>query len=67
MHGSMTCPVVATVGFEVASLHPMWLKNGAHVVTANKRALSNSLELYNSVYSAMRLHTYIHTKLKCFY
>ena len=45
----------------------MWLKNGAHVVTANKRALSNSLELYNSIYSAMRSYTYIHTYIHTIY
>jgi aspartokinase/homoserine dehydrogenase 1 len=27
----------ATTAHEVAGLHPHWLKNGAHVVTANKR------------------------------
>lgn len=27
---------------------------GAHVVTANKRAIANSLSLYNEVYTAAR-------------
>jgi homoserine dehydrogenase len=49
-----TIIIDATTSFDIASLHPLWLKRGAHVVTANKRALSNSLELYNSVYSAVR-------------
>eukprot|EP01036_Dinobryon_divergens_P033744 gene33744-43607_t len=44
-----TIIIDASTSFDVASMHPIWLKNGAHVVTANKRALSNSLELYNSV------------------
>lgn len=44
----------ATTDFGIAGLHPHWLRSGAHVVTANKRAISSSLELYNAVYSAVR-------------
>jgi bifunctional aspartokinase / homoserine dehydrogenase 1 len=44
----------ASTDFGIAALHPHWLKSGAHVVTANKRAISSSLELYNAVYSAVR-------------
>lgn len=44
----------ASTSFEVAKFHPSWLKQGAHVVTANKRALADSLELYNSVFNAVR-------------
>lgn len=44
----------ATTDHGIAALHPHWLRSGAHVVTANKRAISASLELYNSVYSAVR-------------
>jgi len=43
-----------TTAHEIAGLHPHWLKNGAHVVTANKRAISSSLDLYNAVYSAVK-------------
>lgn len=49
-----TIIIDASTSYEVAELHPTWLLHGAHVVTANKRALSNSLSLYNMVYSAMR-------------
>lgn len=49
-----TIIIDASTSYEVAELHPSWLLHGAHVVTANKRALSNSLSLYNLVYSAMR-------------
>ena len=38
----------------VANLHPKWLNGEVHIVTANKRAIATSLELYNSVYSAVR-------------
>eukprot|EP01041_Mallomonas_annulata_P005902 gene5902-11914_t len=38
----------------VANLHPIWLTHGAHVITANKLALSSSLSLYNAVYSAAK-------------
>lgn len=43
--------VDATNSEEVAALHPQWLLAGAHVVTANKRGLSSSLPLYNSIMS----------------
>lgn len=38
----------------VAQSHPKWLRMGCHVVTANKRALSKDLDLYNAVLSAAR-------------
>ena len=44
----------ATTDHGIAALHPHWLKSGAHVVLANKRAISSSLDLYNAVYSAVR-------------
>jgi aspartokinase/homoserine dehydrogenase 1 len=44
----------ASTAHGIAALHPYWLRSGAHVVTANKRAISSSLDLYNSVYSAVR-------------
>lgn len=34
---------------DIAELHPQWLSAGAHIVTANKRALAGSLDLYNMV------------------
>ena len=40
---------------EIAKLHPKWILGGAHVITANKRALSSSIELYNEVFSATKL------------
>lgn len=46
----------ATPSADVAGLHPTWLKKGAHIVTANKKALSSSLSLYNDVVEAVRSH-----------
>lgn len=43
----------ASSSAEVASLHPVWLRDSVHIVTANKRAIASSLELYNEVYSAV--------------
>ena len=48
--------VDASTSGAIADLHPFWLTNGAHVVTANKRAISSSIALYNSVYAAVRNH-----------
>jgi bifunctional aspartokinase / homoserine dehydrogenase 1 len=42
-----------TPSMEVASLHADWLRGSVHVVTANKRAISSSLEMYNNLLSAM--------------
>lgn len=47
----------ATTSGDVALLHPEWLNGGAHIVTANKRAICNDLSLYNSVYKAARLNS----------
>ena len=44
----------ASTSQDVAKLHPKWLKDGVHIVTANKRAVSSSIDLYNAVYSAVR-------------
>jgi aspartate kinase len=42
---------------EVALLHPVWLKAGSHVVTANKRALcSPDITLYNDVLQSSRIY-----------
>jgi homoserine dehydrogenase len=49
-----TIIIDASTGKSVAELHPQWLSGGAHIVTANKRAISSSLELYNAVYKAVR-------------
>jgi homoserine dehydrogenase len=49
-----TILIDTSTSHEVASLHPIWLRDGAHVVTANKRALASSLELYNAIYSEVR-------------
>ena len=38
----------------VADQHPAWLRKGSHIVTANKRGLSNSLDLYNNIFAAVR-------------
>lgn len=43
-----------TPSSSVAAMHPSWLRQGVHVITANKRALASSLDLYNDVYSAAR-------------
>ena len=43
-----------TTSAAIANLHPHWLRNGAHVVTANKRAISSSLELYNDIFAAAK-------------
>ena len=48
--------VDASTSQDIAELHPFWLTSGAHVVTANKRAISSSIALYNCVYSAVRNH-----------
>lgn len=53
-HSPHTIVIDATTSEEVAARHPLWLRAGAHVVTANKRALSASLDLYNAVYAAAR-------------
>jgi aspartokinase/homoserine dehydrogenase 1 len=39
---------------EIAACHPLWLRKGCHVVTANKRAIASELELYDAVFSAAR-------------
>ena len=44
----------ASTSHDVANLHPSWLHHGCHVVTANKRAIGSSLELYNEIFGAMR-------------
>eukprot|EP01040_Poterioochromonas_malhamensis_P013267 gene13267-14571_t len=44
----------ATTSYDIATLHPNWLSRGCHVVTANKRAISDGLDLYNAVMSAAR-------------
>lgn len=46
--------VDASSSFQVAEQHPSWLLARAHVVTANKLALSANLDLYNSLFSALR-------------
>jgi aspartokinase/homoserine dehydrogenase 1 len=45
----------------VSARHPSWLRARAHIVTANKRALSSDLALYNALYSEVRSthHTYM--------
>jgi aspartokinase/homoserine dehydrogenase 1 len=40
----------------IAELHPSWLNSGSHIVTANKRGLASSLDLYNQIYAAVRAH-----------
>jgi aspartokinase/homoserine dehydrogenase 1 len=49
-----TILIDTTTSSDVASKHPAWLRRGAHIVTANKRAISSSLDLYNAVWSAAR-------------
>lgn len=49
-----TIIIDCTPSEQVAKNHPLWLKSGCHVVTANKRALSSTLDLYNSVFSSAR-------------
>lgn len=44
----------ASTSHDVAQWHPKLLSGGMHVVTANKRALSSKLELYNSIVEAVR-------------
>ena len=39
---------------EVAKKHPLWVRGGAHVITASKKALSSSIELYNELFDACR-------------
>lgn len=46
-----------TASGEVAKLHPKWLNGGAHIVTANKRAICSDLSTYNSVYKAARINS----------
>ena len=38
----------------VAEMHPNWIRGGAHVITANKKALSSSIDLYNEVFAAAK-------------
>ena len=49
-----TILIDTTTSRGIAARHPEWLRRGAHIVTANKRAISHSLELYNDVYSTAR-------------
>lgn len=53
---SLHCVVIvdASTSYAVSELHPVWLRARAHIVTANKRALSSSLELYNALFSEVR-------------
>lgn len=44
----------ATPSHGVARLHPLWLRQGCHVVTANKRALADGIDLYNGIFNAAR-------------
>ena len=44
----------ASDSYSVACMHPDWLANGAHLVTANKRAIASSLNLYNEVHDAAK-------------
>jgi homoserine dehydrogenase len=46
--------VDASTSFDVSAKHPEWLRARAHIVTANKRALSSSLDLYNALFSEVR-------------
>jgi bifunctional aspartokinase / homoserine dehydrogenase 1 len=46
--------VDATTSTSVAALHPQWMRSGCHVVTANKRAISQGLSLYKEVFAAAR-------------
>lgn len=58
---SLPVIVDATTSFDVSAMHPAWLRARAHIVTANKRALSSSLELYNALFSEVRAthHSYM--------
>ncbi len=47
----------ATTSEQVAKMHPEWLLKGAHIVTANRRAISSDLSLYNRVYKAARIRS----------
>lgn len=49
-----TIIIDASTSTAIAQLHPKWLRKGAHVVTANKRAISAGLELYNEVYASAK-------------
>eukprot|EP01038_Epipyxis_sp_PR26KG_P012220 gene12220-16370_t len=49
-----TIIIDASTSLDVAKLHPTWLKSGAHVVTANKRGISNSLDLYHAIMTVTR-------------
>ena len=49
-----TIIIDASTSQAVAELHPGWLTGGAHIVTANKRAISSHLDLYNAVFAAVR-------------
>jgi len=49
-----TIIIDTTTSAGIAAMHPQWLRGGAHIVTANKRAISSSLALYNDVYNAAR-------------
>ena len=51
-----TIIVDCTTSGDIGSMHPSWLKAGCHVVTANKRAIASSLDLYNAVAAAARRH-----------
>ena len=51
-----TIMIDTSTSHEVAALHPIWLRAGCHVVTANKRAISSALELYKNVFAAARSH-----------
>lgn len=49
-----TILIDATTSHTIASYHPQWLKQGFHIVTANKRAMaSNTLPLYESLLEAI--------------
>lgn len=51
-----TILIDATTSHDIASHHPQWLKQGFHIVTANKRAIaSNTLPLFESLLEA--IHT----------
>jgi bifunctional aspartokinase / homoserine dehydrogenase 1 len=43
-----------TDSLEVGALHPKWIRRGAHVVTANKYAVTRSLDLYNDILQAVK-------------
>ena len=41
---------------EVGAMHPQWLRDGAHVITANKGAVTRGIDLYNEILDAVRFH-----------